>query len=557
MPWKPLHEEDYPTLGWHVADQMSAYLAAPDRGEYEAFVPTLEQQEYLNELYRLDPSTGRRIRKRSVISRARGWGKSPVLAAIACAEALFEVVPTGWDAQGQPVAKPWLDIRTPLVLVTAVTEDQVAFTWQPLLEMLRNGPAVDEFDIDPMDSYVDLGRGAIERRTLSPRSSKGARAVCTLMDQTEQWTPSIGGPKFAHVLRSNAAKVDGITIESPNAYTIGERSVAEQSAKFFHDRQTGRVKVTEEAASLFYDHRQAPPGTDIGDMQSLVEALRYVYGDSSDHPEGCVLHEPPCPPGWAPIGRIANDFFDTSNEPEEMRADFLNQIESPRNSFMTEPEVQAATRKVIVPESEPVTLGFDGSEGRQRGVADSTVLVGFGLQSKTIFRLGLWEQPEGPRGVGWKPPKLEVNARVREVFATRNVVGFYADPSAGWAGDVKAWEAQFHQRLVAKVTGNEPIKWQQKNVTRSAETFELMYSGLRSGELFLDDDPALIRHFLNALRDPRRAGYVLAKPLDNPDFAKIDLAWGAMFALAAGMDAIGKGAARQRIKRKSVIRRIR
>lgn len=56
---------------------MAEYLGRPDAGDdeqAEPFIVTLEQQEYLNELYRLDPVTGRRLIHRSVLSRPRGWG---------------------------------------------------------------------------------------------------------------------------------------------------------------------------------------------------------------------------------------------------------------------------------------------------------------------------------------------------------------------------------------------------------------------------------------------------------------------------------------------------
>jgi hypothetical protein len=62
-------------------------------------------------------------------------------------------------------------------------------------------------------------------------------------------------------------------------------------------------------------------------------------------------------------------------------------------------------------------------------------------------------------------------------------------------------------------------------------------------------------HFLNARRDPRRAGYVLKKPDDDPDFSKIDLTWASMFAFAAGMDALGKVLTKTKTRR-SVIRRL-
>lgn len=545
MPWTPLDELDrFPTLGWHVAEQMAEYLGRPDAGDDEQdepFIVSREQQDYLNDLYRLDPLTGRRIVHRSVLMRSRGWGKSPFVGAIMIAEGMFEVVFDGWDAEGQPVAKPWSRLRTPYVAIAAVTEEQTKNTWQPILEMLRNGSAPDEFNCDPMDSFVALERGRIVPITASPLSIKGFKAVAASLDQTETWLKSNSGVKLAQTLRNNATKLGGITIETPNAYTLGEHSVAEESFAFFEAIQSGKHEALEGVESIHFDHRSAPASTDIGDHDSLIEGLRVVYGDSSKDPRGCVLHDPPCEPGWVDLERIALDFLDTSNDVAQMRADFLNQVDSARDAFVSDPELRAVLTHKEISKSEPITLGFDGSEGRKRGIADSTVLVGYSITQKHIFKVGLWEQPEGPRGDGWKPPKDEINAKVDETVKGHHTVGFYADPSAGWAGDVKSWEAKHHGKLKAKVTQQEPIRWKQRDVTRTCETFDQLYSMIRNGEVTIENDPDLIKHFLNARRDPRRAGYVLKKADDNQDFGKIDLTWGAMFAVAAGLDAVGKG----------------
>jgi hypothetical protein len=138
-----------------------------------------------------------------VISRPRGWGKSPFLAAIACLEALGDVVPDGWDANGQPVGKPWSAVRTPLVQIAAVSETQTKNTWSPLLEMLQ-GPALDLYPgLEPLDTFVNLPRGRIETVTSSARTVKGNRAVFAVLDQTRgSGVQSNGGPKLASTMRS-------------------------------------------------------------------------------------------------------------------------------------------------------------------------------------------------------------------------------------------------------------------------------------------------------------------------------------------------------------------
>lgn len=555
MPWRPQDGELFPSLGWHVADQMAEYLASPASPEYTPFEVTREQLEFLVRLYELDPSTGRRVKHRAVLQRPRGWGKSPILAAVGISEGLFEVVFDGWDAQGQPVAKPWSQVLTPTVVVTAVSEEQVSNTWKPLLEMLREGPAVNEFDIEVLDTFVNLPKGKIERRTSSARSAKGIPGqVAAIMDQTEEWVQGNGGVNLAQNLRNNATKVGGLTIESPNAFTPGERSVAELSARFWDQIKSGKYKNLERVRSLLYDHREAPADTDPSSYDSLIAGLRVSYGDSSDHVDGCVIHDPPCPPGWAPIERTALDFFDTSNDPQKMRADFLNQITHATNSFVSQPELRAIVDgEKVISKSEPITLGFDGSEGRKDSrIADSTVLIGYSITQKHFFKVGVWEQPDGPAGEGWRPPVLEVEAAVRDTFKDFNVVGFYGDPSAGWAGQVKTWEAEYHKQLKVKLSAQEPIKWRQKDVSRTCDAFANLHSAIVAGDVTYDGSKELTAHLLNARRDARRNGYVLIKPHDDQDYSKVDAAWGMAFAHAAGID----GAGQSLTKKKSVPRRI-
>lgn len=559
MVWVPLDGDDeFPTLGYQVADWMTEFLLRPDTSEQEPFVPTLEQIEFLAELYRLDPFSGRRVIHRAVLSRPRGWGKSPFVAGIAAAEAMGPVRCDGFDAQGQPVGVPWSYFRTPRVALAATTEDQVANTFDALKEMIELSPAEFEFGAEVQTDRVVLPRGEIEVVSASATSIKGKRHVAAVLDQTETWLPGNRGVKLAQTMRNNATKLNGVTVETPNAFTIGEGSVAERSAKFHEQIQAGKVKDGDAKRSFLYDHRSAPLDTDQGDHGSLIEGLRVAYGDSAKDPRGCAIHEPSCPPGWVNLERIAADFWDTSNDPAQMSADFLNIIGAASDSWVTGPELRAIEdSSKVISGVEPVTLGFDGSEGRQRGIADSTVLIGYSVAQKHIFKVGVWEQPDGPAGEGWQPPVLEVEQTVKEFFESHNVVGFYADPSAGWAGLVKDWEATYSKRLRVHASSKEkPVEWPKRLVNRTCEGFAQLLSEIRQGTVTYDGDPVLTRHFLNARKDPRRAGYVLKKADDNQDYGKIDASYGAMFAYYAGLDAIGKGVLKARVRRK-IPRRIR
>lgn len=544
MPWRgPQFEGELPTLGYVVLDWILEMLAAPDRPEYEPFVPTREQAEFILRFYELHPGTGKRRIRRGVLSRPRGWGKSPLLAAIACAEALGPVVPAGWDANGEPVGMSWDRIRTPLVQVAAVSEDQTQNTWSPLLEMLRLGPVLDEYPgLEPLDTFVNLPRGKIDQVTSSATSRKGNKALFAVLDQTEEWTPSNGGKRLAQVMRSNAAKIGGTTLESPNAYIPGMGSVAEETAAFAKAIAEGRTRED----GLLWDHREAPPETDPTERESLVAGLRYAYGDSSDHEDGCVLHSPPCPPGWSPIDRLVGDFWDTSNDPQVMRSDFLNQITHASDSWLSQPEWAGCSDAArVVADGDTIVLGFDGSRARARGVTDATALVGCRVSDGHLFLLGCWEQPEGSAGQDWRVPVLEVLASVEEAFSRFRVVGMYADP-AKWEGHVADWEARWGSGLQVKATRDHPIEWwmtggRSNLIVRALEKF---HSAVLDRELSHDGSSILARHVLNARRRKGRSGIQIMK--EHPDSArKIDAAVAGVLAWQARLDAVAKGLAEE------------
>lgn len=183
MPWKPSHPGEWPTLGWYALEWISENLARPDCTDYEPLMLTAEQAQFVLRYYRLDPLTGRRKYRRAVWSRPKGHGKSPLAAAMCCLEALADIVPDGWDAKGQPVGRPWASLRTPLVQLAAVSEDQTANAYVPLLEMLREGPAVDNYAIEPMETFVALPKGRIEPITSAARSREGNRPIFAVLDQ--------------------------------------------------------------------------------------------------------------------------------------------------------------------------------------------------------------------------------------------------------------------------------------------------------------------------------------------------------------------------------------
>lgn len=548
MPWRPSSPGERPTLGWVVLDWIEENLIVPDGAAGgDPLVFTNEQAAFVLALYEVDsrfvgPATqGRalvngRIVRRAVLSRPKGWGKSPFVAALCLAEALAPVVLDGWDADGQPVGREWTSLGFKAkVQIVAVSEDQTANTWDPLLDMARNGPVYDNYAIEPLESFVNVPRGRIEPVTSSGMSREGFRPVFSALDQTESWTSTNGGRKLAATIRRNLGKVNGCSVETPNAFEPGVDSVAERSFAAHQHQTEGRTRI---ATGMLFDHREAPPDTDPTDEGSLRSGLRVVYGDSLDTAGG-----------WAPEDRIIAEYWDPDTDPQDARRFYLNQITHASDSWLSQPEWAGRFDGTkIVADREAITLGFDGSRSRARGVTDATALIACRVSDGHIFEpldRCVWEQPDGPAGVDWAVPVLEVDVAVHSVFARYNVVGFYADP-AKWESYIAAWEAKYTARLKVKSTRDHPIEWWMVG-GRSAkvvQALEQFHSAVVDGDLTHDGSYALTRHILNSRRRVSRSGMQIAKAHPESPM-KIDAAVAAVLAWQARLDAVAAGIGRK------------
>ena len=527
MPFKPEFEGEVPTLGWLALDWISTFLAKPDSTYYEPLILTPEQAQFVLNYYRLDPVTGQRVIRRAVWSRPKKHGKSPLMGAIGALEAMGPVVPDGWDADGRPVGKPWSEVRTPLVQFAAVNEEQTRNAYEPLLEMIRNGPVMDYYEVDPMDSFIALPRGRIEYLTAAGMSKEGQRPVFAALDQTESWIQSNGGRKLAAVIRRNLGPLGGSSIETPNSYKPGSDSVSQKTFEYWDLIQQGKARDT----GLLVDHREAPAETDLADDKSLLAGLNQVYGDSAK-----------AAGGWVDTERIMAEIRDPDTDPQDARQFFLNQVTHASDSWISRVELMAVAK--TDPEHQPkpgdqIVLGFDGSRGRVRGKPDATALVGMRIADRHLFRIGIWEKSDSdPQD--WVPNIDEVNAVVDETFRKYHVIGFYADPS-GWTSTVADWEVKYGPRMRVKASRESPISmWPRGKDVRITEMIKSFREAVVDLELTWDGSSAIMRHILNARRRTNRRGYVLHKEYpESPD--KIDAAYAALMAYKACLDAVTGG----------------
>jgi hypothetical protein len=524
------------TLGWEVIWWSTHYIRQPD-GEHagDPWVFTPEQLHFLLHWYAIDPAA-RWVSIRGVLRRAKGWGKSPFVAVLALAELCGPVRFDAWAEGGE--RRPWradaYEAGEPIgqncaqawVQIAGVSEKQTTNTMSMVLAMCDESPIVDDYGLDLGITRIYAANGSrLEPITASASTAEGARPTFIVEDETHWWTDTNGGTKLDRVCRRNVAKIPGGTgrvLETTNAHAAGEQSVAERSYEAYLAQRDGRIRGE---TGLLYDAREPSEPIDLADAEQLQLGLKAAYGDST----------------WVDLKRLRHEIWDPGTPPEDSRRFYLNQISTAVDAWLSQPEWAACTDiEKVLADHDVVTLGFDGSHKRVKGMTDATALVGCRVADGHLFELGVWEQPQGAAGADWAVPTTEVEAAVRHAFNRFDVVGMFADPSL-WGGHITQWEAKYNSRLKVRLSRDEPMHWWMGGFSlRLVRAVEAFHEAVVAQELTHDGSYRLTQHVLNARRKPTRGGIAIDK--EHPDSArKIDAAHAAVFAWAARLSAVAQG----------------
>jgi hypothetical protein len=514
MPWRgPEYPGEFPTLGWDLLDWYLEYLSVPSGEKYgQPLELTDEQARFLLRWYELDPRTGEFVHRRFALRRAKGWGKSPLLGADGIAQLAGPVLFDGWDANGDPVGRPW---PTPWIQIAAVSEDQTDNTYSAVYNMLtaNDGRAADELELSVGRTKVmrPQGNGLLEPVTAAFGTREGQPITSAYLDETHLWTPRNGGVKLAATLRRNVAKMGGRTGESTNAFRPGEKSVAEATHKASDRGQRG----------LLYDANEAPWVDDIGDREQMLPALKIAYGDSV----------------WVNLNRIFEEANDQDTTEADARRFYLNQLVASENDYIPEGWWANCKAHAGLPgKGTDVALGFDGSRFH-----DATALVGVEVASGRQFTIRVWARPEGDDA--WEVPRGEVHDEVARAFNAWKVHFLFADPPE-WDTEIAEWRAKH---------GKAVFSFPTRSRQRMSPALKAYWNAVKTKELSHDGHPVTTDHTMNARLivdipagaedDPDRHVWTVRKPTSSQ---KIDACVTAVLAWAARTAAIDAGALQQK-----------
>lgn len=525
--WDPMDPSAPRTLGWAAAAWCEGWQGFPGNTfsgliqpngprAKSVFKLTRDQLVFLLWWYALDDQA-QWLFYHGVRRLAKGSGKSPFAAVLALIELCAPVRLERFDDRmpggcvGKPVDMPWIQIA-------ATAESQTKNTMRMVRAFAPKGSKVAlDYALDPGKTiYYKEPEGLLEVITSSFTAAEGAESSLVVADETEHWKPSNGGPDLAATLEDNLAKSGSRLLETANAWVPGQGTVAESSWDAWVAQEEGQLK---DDRRILYDARIAPPDTDMEDYDSLVAALRHVYGD-------CEWKRGP--DGLIDVSSIVTRIWSPKSKPSESKRKYLNRpsvhedawVEPEQWSALFDPERQ-------VDPTEDVVIFFDGSKSR-----DATAFVGCCVSDGHVFvplvldsRWSVWE-PDPSHDTDDVVPVAMVDLAASEIFDRHNVVAFFADVQE-WESFTKVeWPKRFAEQLqiMAVPAGKDPqaIAWDMRSHSHDfTMAAELAEAEIVDAKFTHDGNPVLTRHVANCRRAPNRWGISVAKESkDSP--LKID-----------------------------------
>lgn len=494
----------WPSLGGQVCQWIEQALChGPGDLLGEPVTLTDEQRLFLWRVYEVHPrghaDEGRRRFKQATMSRRKGVGKTELAAWVAIAETHPEapVRFAGWDAAGDPVGRGVIDAYVPMVAVTLEQTEDLAYGAVHAILTSDGCQIGDDFDIGLERILHRSGRGKLVPLTGSPSARDGARTTFQHFDETHLWTePRL---RKAHkIMLFNIPKrrlADGWSLSTTTAYGPGEGSVAEDAHRLALAIDRGEASEP----TFLLDHRQASERHDLTTRKGLREAILEASGDAAS---------------FADIPAIEALFASDDINENMKRRFWLNQARRLEASWFPAGMFEQLEQAGHPADGAEIVLAFDGSYSR-----DSTVLVGATVDPEPhLFLVAGWERPV-TASAGWRVPRSEVLATIRQTMERFRVVEFAPDPP-GWHREIEDLESEY-VGVVVRFDTNRP--------SLMGPAIDAFDQAVRDGLLSHDGEPMLIRHIRNVVKSDGRGYPRLSKPADDPE-ARIDAAVGCVVA---------------------------
>ncbi|WP_318196899.1 hypothetical protein [Streptomyces sp. MCL20-2] len=518
---------DFPTL-WIVPDWIERHCPVPDgfrAGEDMELYPW--QLWCTVNHYRVRPSAtvGQLAPafhyRRSQVVAPQKTGKGPWSATIVLAEAAGPVVFDGWAKggeryrcsdhgcgcgwwydyePGEPMGTPW---PTPLIQLTATSEDQVANVYRPLRSMVRRGPL--SALMQSGEEFTRVGDdGRIDVVTSSALSRLGNPIIFAMQDETGLYNTANKLRRVAETQRRGTAGMGGRSMETTNGWDPSENSVAQSTSEA-------------KARDIFRYHPQAPKTLSYGNKRDRRKIHAVVYAGSTHVDLDAIEAE-------------AAEIME--KDPAQAERFFGNRCVAGSASWLDGAKWAGKAKPQRVRPMTRIVLGFDGSDSDDWTAIRAETMDGY--QFTPLY--GPEDAPTiwNPSDTGGQVPRAEVRAAMSQLFRRYDVVRLYADPPY-WETEIDDWVDEFGEERV--------IRWHTRRIVQMHSACERLKTDVikRDGTFRHDGCEITQSHIENTRAAARPMDrYVLRKAGPNQ---KIDATIPSILAHEALGDVIKAGLA--------------
>lgn len=276
-------DELWPSIGGRVCDWIETYCVhGPGDVRGADVTLTAEERRFIWRAYEVappgHPRAGRRRYRRAAYVRRKGVRKTELAAWLSLAELLGEVRCDGFDATGQPVARP---VTSPYIPAAATTLEQSEDTlWGAIYAIASEGPAGDEYALDITQlGIIELDTGGeVKPVTSSSISRDGGKPSFSPRDETHLWYSAELRKLDATLLRNLAKRpiADPWALATTTAWAPGQGSVAEAEHADHELVSAGKLP----ADTILWDHRRAGDHHDLDTDDGLRAATTEASGDA-------------------------------------------------------------------------------------------------------------------------------------------------------------------------------------------------------------------------------------------------------------------------------------
>ncbi len=533
---------DFPTL-FVAHDWIEAHCVIPDGfRKGQPFVLSGWQGWFILNHYRVRPDAeyGQLAPafhyRRSQLVMPQKAGKGPLTAAQVCLEGVGPALFAGWAdggevwdchdhgcecgwvyeyEAGEAMGMAW---PTPLIQITATSEEQTDNIYDALRPMIDDGP-LTELIPKTGEEFIRLpNKGRIDVVTSSATSRLGQRVTFCPQDETGIWTAQNKMVKVAETQRRGLAGMGGRAVETTNAWDPAEGSVAQRT---FESKQP----------DIFRLHPQAPAGLSYRDPKQRRRIHELVYLD--------------CP--WVDLDAIdaeASELLEV--DPAQAERFFGNRIRAGEDAaFDPDRWAELVDASHVVPDRALVVAGVDGAR-----FDDAVAIIATEIQTGHQWPVGIWQVPTAPPEDYEHPVDL-IDGAMSEFFDRFDVWRVYCDPQ--WIEHLMAkWQGRWSDKRV--------LPWYTSRPKQMAFALRAYRAAMTAGDLSHDGDSLFAEHVGNAKRRRENVRDEDGRPMwtvskDAPKSPrKIDAVMAGCLSWEARMDALASGV---KPKRARAPRRIR